>query len=71
VIWAVQNGYVDQVAVERVKKFQLELTEFLTTRQAGLLARIGNEKSLSDALKAELKSAIDEFDETWKASATR
>src|SRR5438876_3055338 len=33
VIWAVQNGYVDQVAVERVKKFQMDLTEFLTTRR--------------------------------------
>src|SRR6476620_1031667 len=29
VIWAVQNGFVDDVAVERVKEFQIGLTEFL------------------------------------------
>ena len=29
-IWAVQNGYVDDVPVERVKEFQAKLTEFLT-----------------------------------------
>ena len=34
VLWAVQNGYVDQVPVERVKEFQTKLTEFLTTRKS-------------------------------------
>src|SRR5215469_15281827 len=33
VIWVVQNGYVDAVAVEQVKEFQTRLTEFLTTRK--------------------------------------
>src|SRR5205085_2923325 len=61
VIWSVQNGYVDQVAVEQVKKFQSGLMDFLTSRKAELLASIGKEKSLSDALKAELKTASDEF----------
>ena len=38
VLWAVQNGYVDDVPVERVKEFQTKLTEFLTTRK-GRVAR--------------------------------
>src|SRR2546421_2553727 len=37
VLWAVQNGYVDDVPVERVKEFQNKLTEFLTLRKAELL----------------------------------
>ena len=41
VLWAVQNGYFDDVPVERVKEFQAKLTEFLTTRKAELLAKIG------------------------------
>jgi F-type H+/Na+-transporting ATPase subunit alpha len=65
VIWAVQNGYLDPVPVERVKEFQARLTEFYTTRKAGLLARIVKEKAISDALKAELKAAADEFKQTW------
>jgi F-type H+/Na+-transporting ATPase subunit alpha len=71
VIWTVQNGYVDQVPVERVKEFQTKLTDFLTTRKAELLAKITKEKTLSDALKAELKAAVDEFELTWKAAAPR
>ena len=49
VIWAVQNGYVDDVPVERIKEFQAGWTDFLTTRKADLLTKIGAEKALSDA----------------------
>jgi F-type H+-transporting ATPase subunit alpha len=66
VIWAAQNGYLDQVPVARVKEFQNGLTEYLTTRKGQLLAKIRREKAISDALKAELKTAADEFKQTWK-----
>lgn len=66
VIWAVQNGYVDDVPVERVKEFQLKLTEFLSTRKAELLQKIAAEKALSSSLSTELKAANDQFKETWK-----
>ena len=66
VIWAAQNGYLDQVPVGRVKEFQNKLTEYFTTRKGQLLAKIGREKELSDVLKAELKAAAEEFKQTWK-----
>ena len=66
VIWAVQNGYVDDVPVERIKEFQAGWTDFLTTRKAEVLRRIATEKSLSNELSAELKAAADQFKQTWK-----
>jgi len=69
VIWSVQNGYVDLVPVERVKEFQAKLTDFLTTRKNELLTRIEKEKTLSEALQADLKRATDEFQQTWQASS--
>src|ERR1700758_5147368 len=66
VIWAVQNGYVDDVPVERVKEFQLTLTEYLSTRKPELLGKITKEKALSATLAAEMKAAIDQFKETWR-----
>jgi len=66
VIWAMQNGYLDQVPVDRVKEFQTKFTEFLTTRKVELLAKIDKEKALSDALTADLKAVADEFKQTWK-----
>ena len=64
VIWAVQNGFVDDVPVERVKEFQAGLTEFLTTQKSDLLAKIAAEKALSDALTADLKAAAEQFRQT-------
>src|SRR6201987_758646 len=59
VIWAVQNGYVDDVPVNRVKEFQAKVTEFLSTRKPELLRQIAQEKTLSATLTAELKAAAD------------
>jgi len=70
VIWAVQNGFVDDVPVERVKEFQTGLTAFLTTRHADLLAKIAAEKELSEALTAGLKAAAQGFRESVDFSAT-
>ena len=71
ILWAVQNGYVDQVPVERVKEFQAGLTDFVTTRKIELLAKIARERALNDVLKAELQTALDEFVGTWKALPAR
>ena len=68
VIWAVQNGYMDQVPVERVKAFQEGWTDFLTTRKADLLGRIGAQKALSPELIEALKAAADQFRQTWNAA---
>jgi F-type H+-transporting ATPase subunit alpha len=66
VIWAVQNGYVADVAVERVKEFQAKFTDFLSTRKANLLETITKEKALNNDLIAALKAASEEFKQTWK-----
>jgi F-type H+-transporting ATPase subunit alpha len=66
VMWVVQNGYVDDVPVSRLREYQVSLVDFLTTRKAELLARIGREKALGDALKAELKAAAEQFKQAWK-----
>jgi F-type H+-transporting ATPase subunit alpha len=66
VLWAVQNGYLDKVPVERVKEYQAKLTEFLLTRKTELLAKIAKQGALNDSLIAELKSTTGEFQQTWK-----
>ena len=65
-IWTVQNGYVDDVPVDRIKEFQDKLTEFLTSRKDELLRKIGKEKQLSPVLTNELKAAAEQFKGSWK-----
>jgi F-type H+-transporting ATPase subunit alpha len=66
VIWAVQNGFVDTVPVERIKAYQAAWVDFLVTRHRGILDRIGAEKSLSPELTADLKAAATQFADTWR-----
>jgi F-type H+/Na+-transporting ATPase subunit alpha len=67
ILWAVQNNYVDDVPVEKVKDFQQKLSQYLHTRKAELLSKIKIEKAVSDALGAELKAAVTEFKQTYSA----
>src|SRR5438067_5045222 len=64
-LWAVQNGYLDDVPVERVKEFQARYTEYLTASQSELLAKIATEKALSDTLTATLTAAAGQFKQRW------
>jgi F-type H+-transporting ATPase subunit alpha len=70
VLWAVQNAFLDDVAVDQIKDFQAKLTDFLATRRADLLAKIHKEKVISDAIAAELKAAVTEFKQTQPVSGT-
>ncbi|MBU6301013.1 MAG: F0F1 ATP synthase subunit alpha [Verrucomicrobia bacterium] len=66
IMFAMQNGKFDDVPVSRVKEFQAGLQGYLTDRKGDVLAKIRDEKALSDAIVATLHAAIDDFKGTWK-----
>jgi F-type H+-transporting ATPase subunit alpha len=66
VLWTVQNGFMDDVPVDKIKDFQAKLTDYLTSRKADLMGKIRKEKALSDGLTAELKAAVTEFKQTYR-----
>ena len=66
VLWAVQNNFLDDIAVDRIKDFQTRLADFLTSRKTVLMARIVKEKALNDTLTADLKAAVSEFKQTYR-----
>jgi F-type H+-transporting ATPase subunit alpha len=65
VLWAVQNDFMDDVPVDKIKDFQARLTDFLNTRKVDLLAKIRDEKAVSDAIVSGLKTALTEFRQTY------
>ena len=64
-LYAMQKGYFDSVAVDRIRECQTALEEFLSTRKEALLAKIANEKAL-DNVEADLKTALEDFKASWK-----
>ena len=68
-LFAMQNGYFDDVAVTDVKRFQAAMGEFFSTRKAELLDKIRNEKPdlKKDATMVDaVKQAIGDFKKSWK-----
>ena len=65
VLWAMQNGYLDPVPVERVKEFQMKLQDYLQTRKGSVLAAIRTKKAIDKDLEAELATALNDFKATW------
>jgi F-type H+-transporting ATPase subunit alpha len=61
VLWAVQNGYFDDVPVDKVKDFQLKLQDYLATRKAEVLTKIDTKKAIDDEIAADLKAAVSDF----------
>ena len=65
VIWTVQNGYMDDVPLNRIKDFQSQLIDYFTTRKPELLNKIAKEKNLSPDLSADLKTSVHGFKQGW------
>ena len=64
VLWAMQNGYLDSVPVEKIKEFQVKLQEHLRTRKESLLNTILTKKALDKDLETQLATVLDEFKAT-------
>lgn len=60
-LWAVQNGYFDDVDVDAVKATQDAIGEYMTDRKAEIIKKISDSGKLDDALEADLKCALDEY----------
>jgi F-type H+-transporting ATPase subunit alpha len=67
VLWAMQNAYLDDVEVAHVKDFQTKLQDFIVTRKESILAKIRDKGAINDELTADLKAALNEFKQSYKA----
>jgi F-type H+-transporting ATPase subunit alpha len=71
VIWAAGNGYVDDVAVADVRKFEASLINFLENGKGSLLESLSSKDGITDAVKEQLHAALREFKDRWKAQAAQ
>jgi F-type H+-transporting ATPase subunit alpha len=66
VLWTMQNGYFDEVPVDRVKEYQNKLNEFMVTRKDAVLKAIWDKKQVDKEVEDLLRAASDEFKSTWR-----
>jgi len=68
VLWTATNGFIDDIPVKEVRRFETELLEYLDVNAADALKRIKETGQFSDETKAELKTAVTAFKESFTAS---
>jgi F-type H+-transporting ATPase subunit alpha len=61
IIYAVNNGYLDDVEESHVRKWEADFHGFMSARFPEIGKRIRADRKITDKTEADLKSAIDEF----------
>ena len=67
IIFAGANGYLDDVAIEQVTKFENELYPYLETTHPSVLEDIRSKKAIDAEIKEQLEKALDDFKATFSA----
>src|SRR3984893_6607453 len=68
-IWAGSNGYLDDVPLEDVSRFEHDFLENLKRSHEGILTVIRETKDLSEDTVTALKDAIEEFRKSFETSS--
>ena len=61
VLWAMQKGLFDPIAVDKVKETQNKFVEFISTRKSGILEKLGKKRQFDEEVEKELAAALEEF----------
>jgi F-type H+/Na+-transporting ATPase subunit alpha len=67
VIYAVTNGLIDQVPVNRVRQWEEGFLDFLAVQRTEILDGIREQKALSDELDAQLRQAVSDYTARFEA----
>jgi F-type H+-transporting ATPase subunit alpha len=67
-IYVATSGGTDSIPVTEVGRFEREFLQFVETNYPSVLKNIAAKKALDDAIKAEIKNALDAFKERFAAS---
>jgi len=67
VLYAGTRGYLDNVAVGDVQKYEAQLLTHLRGDQTALLSQIASEKKLSDEVEGKIKDVLKSFTDNFAA----
>jgi F-type H+-transporting ATPase subunit alpha len=67
-IWVGTNGYLDDVPLEDVGRFESDFLDYVQRNQPGIYQAIRETRELSDDTAGSLKEAVEEFRKTFETS---
>ncbi len=66
IIYAGNNGYLDDVEVKNLKKYENEMYKFIEAKYENIFTGLKEKKKIDDDLKKKIDSALDEFKKVFK-----
>ncbi len=66
IIFAGTGGYLDDLPVEVVRRFEEEFLAYMETKHADILSEIAEKKVISDELRERMEKAVEEFKAIFK-----
>jgi len=60
-LFAATQGFIDDIPVESIKKFEDEFLRHMKERKADVMKELGDKKAIDDDLKAKLIAAVEDF----------
>jgi F-type H+/Na+-transporting ATPase subunit alpha len=70
-VFAGTNGFLDEVPVEHVRRYEKEVLEMMDLKYADLLQTIAEKRDLSDDVVQTLKSILRQFTDSFKVTVNR
>jgi len=67
VLFAATQGFLDDIPVEAVKKFEEEFLRFMKDRKTDIMKELGEKKAIDDELKPKMIAALEEFKKVFQA----
>jgi F-type H+-transporting ATPase subunit alpha len=66
-IFAGTNGYLDEIPLDQVQRYESELLEMMELKHADILSEIAEKKVLSEELTGKMKAVLQQFTDSFKA----
>jgi len=66
-MFAATRGYMDDVAVADIRRFETEFFEFMHNSKADVLSDLKEKQVIDEGIEARLRAAIEEFKKTFQA----
>ncbi len=67
IIFAANNGFLDDYPVSSLRRYEIELYTFFDTRKGDILTELRDKKAIDDDLKGKIVAALNEFKKEFTA----
>jgi F-type H+-transporting ATPase subunit alpha len=66
ILFAGTNGYADEISIDRMQDWQVNLLRYLETSHSDLMKEIGEKKQITEETEKALQEALKTFNSTWQ-----